>query len=176
MEKGKFYLFEIRGWKEPIYGIVEIIGTEWILIKNIINDYTFDGYSLIQHRNIKNHIRSEDELFTEQVLKAKGILDIMGPNIPLNTKLEPFKWLEEQNITILLSPKDESICYVGKIKKNMKTFFQFISMNTKGHWDTYIYKYKFPDIRLISINTDYVNSLLIYNEQLININISDCVE
>ena len=53
MEKGKLYSFEIKGWKEPICGIVEAFSVDWILIKWIINDFLFDGYSVIQRRHIK---------------------------------------------------------------------------------------------------------------------------
>ena len=30
MEKGKLYSFEIKGWKEPICGIVEAFSVDWI--------------------------------------------------------------------------------------------------------------------------------------------------
>ena len=50
MEKGKLYSFEIKGWKEPICGIVEAFSVDWILIKWIINDFLFDGYSVIKMR------------------------------------------------------------------------------------------------------------------------------
>jgi hypothetical protein len=40
-------LFKIKGWKEPMAGVVEVIGSEWIQVKHIVADYTLGGYSLI---------------------------------------------------------------------------------------------------------------------------------
>lgn len=166
MEKGKFYLFKIKGWEAPIGGVVELIGLEWILIKHIVADYTLDGYSLIQKKYISSYIYDDNVQFTEKVLVAKGIMDLCTSyNIPLDTQTAPFIWLKECDITAQFNPKDDSICYVGKVGEMTKRFFQLISMDTKGHWDTFFYKYTYANMRTIDIDSDYVNSLLIYSKK-----------
>lgn len=166
MEKGKFYLFKMMGWKTPIGGVVELIGAEWILIKHIVVDYALDGYSLLQKKYIKSYIQDDSVLFTEQVLLAKGIMDIRIPyDIPLNTQTAPFTWLKEHSITVQFNPKDSSICYVGKVGNMTQRFFELISMDPKGCWDTYFYKYTYATMRVIDIDCDYVNSLFIYNQK-----------
>ncbi|MDD3037134.1 hypothetical protein [Bacteroides sp.] len=166
MEKGKFYSFKMKGWKEPICGVIERIGSEWILIKHIVVDYVFDGYSLIQRKYIKDIIRNNNNIFTEKVLIAKGVMDINVPyDISLNTQTTPFEWLQEHDITAEFYTKDRYICYIGKVIKITKKYFHYTSIDTKGCWDNDIYECTFANIRAISIDTDYTNSLLIYNEK-----------
>lgn len=166
MEKGSFYIFKLKGWKEPICGIIENIGSEWILIKHIVSDYTFDGYSLIQTKYIKDQLHDDETVFTEKVLLAKGIMDISVPyDIPLDTPTAPFEWFKKQGVTTQFNPKDETICYVGKVTEFKRKYFQFISLSPKGCWDPDFYKCTFAKIRTINIDSDYVNSLLIYNEK-----------
>lgn len=167
MEKGKFYLFKITGWKEPIGGIIESIGLKWLLIKHIVGDYTLDGYTLIQRKYIRNYIYDDEVLFTEKVLLAKGVMDTNIPyNIPLDTQTDPFIWLKEHNITARFNPKNASICYVGKVEKMTIRFFQFISLNSKGCWDVSIYKHTYANTKTIDLDCDYINSLLIYNAKM----------
>lgn len=166
MKKGEFYSFNMKGWKEPICGVIEYIGSEWILTKHIVSDYIFDGYSLIQRKYIKDQLCDNVTIFTEKVLLAKGIMDINIPyNIPLDSQIAPFEWLREHGITAEFSPKNEDICYVGKVTVFSKKYFQFISLSPRGCWDSDIYECTFANIRAISIDTDYTNSLLIYNEK-----------
>lgn len=167
MDKGKFYLFEMKGWESPIAGVVESVGLEWILIKHIVGDYALDGYSLIQKKYIKTYIHDEDVSFTEGILIAKGIMDLCCPySIPLDTQTDPFTWLKEQDAVVQFNPKDDTICYIGKVGDMTKRFFQLISMDPRGHWDTFFYKYTYATIKSIDIDPDYVNSLLIYNEKM----------
>ena len=163
MEKGKLYSFEIKGWKEPICGIVEAFSVDWILIKWIINDFLFDGYSVIQRRHIKKCFQDENLLFKESVLRAKGVMDIPTPEIPIDSKSAPLKWFCDNMNIVLVSPIDESVCDVGKITKVLNRVFYLKTMDGEGKWDNVYDNCLLSEIVSFSIDTDYVKSLLIYS-------------
>lgn len=163
MEKERFYQFTIKGWEGPVYGVIVSIGVEWTLVKKIVGDFAYDGYALIHNKFIKRCIQDEKVIFKEKVLRAKGIMDLLIPVVPLGSQTEPLIWFNEQKLTVQINPKDESVCYVGEIISIMKTFFRLSPMNPRGYWESYEYRFSFGEIVMISIDTDYVNSLLIYN-------------
>ncbi|WP_291530701.1 hypothetical protein [Bacteroides sp. UBA939] len=164
MERNKFYSFKLKGWHTSVDGVIELIGSEWILVKRITVDYTLDGYSLIQRKYIESNQCDDETSFTEKVLLAKGIMDIPNfYNISLETQTDPFTWLKERNVVVQFNPKDDSICYVGRIGDMSKKFFQIMSMDTRGGWDTVSYKYTYAKIVAIDIDSDYVNSLITYS-------------
>lgn len=163
MEKGKFYEFKIKGWEDTINGIIEAISQEWVLVKWIISDYIFDGYAVIRKKYIKKCIQNENIIFQEGVLRAKGIMDIPVSNIPIDSNTSPFNWFCENKSVIVIYPIDESICDVGYITKVLKRVFYFKNMDHKGIWDTIEDNCLISDVVMISIGSDYVNSLLNYN-------------
>ncbi len=164
MENCKLYLFLIKSWDDHVYGIVENVSEEWVLVKRIINDYLFDGYTLIRKKYIKDVIRNSDVTFKEDVLIAKGYMDIKkSPNISINNVLDPLVWLKESQTIFMLSPKDESICFLGKIEKILSDYFNIKALDSKGQWAKKLYRYRFNNIRTIDFETDYINSLLAYN-------------
>ena len=166
MKKKELYLFVIKSWNDPIYGIIENISEEWVLVKRIISDYLFDGYTLIRRKYIKDVIRNSDVIFKEDVLIAKGYIDgEKVQSISIDNAFSPLEWFKESQTTFMLSPKDESICFLGQIEKILSNSFYLKALNSKGQWDKKPYIYRLNNIRTIDYETDYINSLLAYNRQ-----------
>lgn len=164
MENKKLYTINIKNWEKPIVGIIEYSSCKWIVIKRIAIDYMFDGISLIQRRHIKSCKRTKDNKFAEKVLAAKGVIDITIPQIPLESSLFPIKWLCSQQKVVEFWTVEESTSYVGKINEVRTIMFHWTSMSSRGKWLTDTFTLKIKDIVSIDIDTDYILSLLIYNQ------------
>lgn len=164
MEINKLYLLYLKNWNEPIWGILNSEGKEWIFIKKITNDYLHDGYALVRRKKIKKIIRDSDVLFKENVLIAKGYMNsILSSNIPMDSLSSPLIWLCGDKKTVLLSPKDEAVCYMGNILRVSKSLFYLQAMTSVGVWEKELFRYIISDIVTIEYDTDYINSLLAYN-------------
>lgn len=167
MENKRLYTINIKSRKEPIVGIVEYSSLKWIVIKKITNDYIFDGFSLIQRCHVKSCKRTKDNKFTEKVLAANGIMDIITPQIPIENRLAPFKWLYSQQEVAEFWIVVEDTSFVGKVNEVKTIILHYTILNSCGKWLTDIYTLKIRDIVFIDINTDYILSLLTYNQSRI---------
>lgn len=66
----------------------------------------------------------------------------------------------------MIAPRDESISYVGYIVKICNKSFFLKPMDPKGVWEDYKYLFRILSIRVIDFDSDYINSLLIYQEKI----------
>lgn len=164
MDNKKVYTINIKNWEEPIVGIIEYSSRKWIVIKKITNDYIFDGHSLIQRRHVKSCKRTKHNKFAEKVLAAKGVMDMEAPQIPIENSLAPFKWLYNQKKVAEFWIVEESTSFVGKLSEVRTILFRWIALSSHGEWLTDIYTLKIKDVVFIDIDTDYILSLLIYNQ------------
>ncbi len=166
LENGKLYSFKIMDRKEEEKGIVITDGEDWVLLEHIFTDYIVDGYILLNKRYIKAINRDEDIIFIENVLKANGKINIsknLAP--PLSIKLL-FEWLFDNQIVFQIDNKDESMCWIGKIEDSTDKSIFLTNFTPKGIWKTSYYTFRKINIRIISFDTDYINSLLNYNKVL----------
>ncbi|NDV58954.1 hypothetical protein [Bacteroides sp. 519] len=164
-KKGLFYTFRIKGRKRSESGIFIDEGTDWILIRSLFSDYLIDGYKIINKNYIVSVSRNEEDIFTEKVLKANNKDNYSVEKIPLETN-SLFNYLKEQQIVFDISIHLENSTYVGKIKKILTHSFYLYLLSPKGEWLDEIDLFKKKSIRLISFNTDYIQSLLNYNRTL----------
>lgn len=164
MEVNKFYTFYIKGWNEPLHGIVVAFGIEWVLIKRIISDFLFDGYTLVRRKYVKKVIRNEDVIFKEKVLASKGYMNMIDiPDFSLDDSNTPLILLNTLGKTLMFSPQDESLCYIGRLYRVSKCMIYFNAMDARGNWENRPYKCLLNKIRTIDYDNDYIESLLLYN-------------
>ncbi|WP_291582216.1 hypothetical protein [Bacteroides sp.] len=169
MDSNKFYSFYMKGWDEPCLGIIQSIGDEWILIKRIINDYLFDGYTFIRRKYIQKVNRDSNIIFKEKVLYAKGYIDQSLPlTICLNKLSTPLDWICEKKCVCMISPKDETLCYITSIEKILKRYLILHAMTFEGCWETKNFKYLISEIVTIDFDNDYINSLVTYNRMYLS--------
>lgn len=165
-EKGKLYSFKIKDRKKEEKGIVIANGEDWILLKHLFTDYIIDGYILLNKSYIKAINRDEDIIFIESVLKANNKINISkNLTLPLSIKLL-FEWLSDNQIVFQIDNKDESMCWIGKIEDSTDKSIFLTNFTPKGTWKTSYYTFRKNNIRIISFDTDYINSLLNYNKTL----------
>lgn len=161
--KDRLYLFEIKGW-EDIFGVVCAVSAEWVLVKQIINDFRYNGFVLIRSKYIIRWGRDGNIPFREEVIKKLGIMDISVPDIPLNDLTSPFLWLAQQKEFLSLSHKKELDPYLGEIMKIKKHKIEYHTMTPKGVWKSAYWTCPMNDVCFVEWKTDYINSLLAYNK------------
>lgn len=164
MNNNKVYKMKMQNWQEQFKCVVLVEGAEWTLVHNLF-DYSIDGYAILQNKFIKNRLHSEKEDFSEKVLMANNKLVDCNLHIPLTTN-KLFEYLKENKIVFQISFKDDSYVYIGKIEKLLQHSFHFKTMSTLGIWDKTIELIRFNSVRIIEFNTDYINSLVTYNQTM----------
>ncbi len=167
INKGVFYSFKIKDRKRLESGILLVEGEDWVLISSIFSDYIVDGYMLINKKYITSIHRTEKEMFTEKVLKASDKTDIVPyidiPHLSIDSL---FKWLEDKHIVFQIDNRDENQCWIGKILDSTKKSIFLTPLTPKGEWDKSLYyAFRKANIRIISFNSDYINSLMAYNKK-----------
>lgn len=149
-------------------GIVIQEGEEWVLVKYLYSDYIVDGFMLLNKKYIEFTERNEDEIFFEKVLKANNKLDVPNLDVPLTTNTL-LKWLEDNQTTFQIDPKDESVCYIGRIIDILDKSIRFKAISAKGEWLGGYNLFRINSLMMISFDTDYINSIITYANSL-NIN------
>ena len=165
MERLKFYSILLKGREEKIQGILEQEGKEWMLLRCVFSDYIMDGWRVINKRYIYSIVREESEVFTEKVLKAsKKWRSTKKRQLPLSTDLL-FDYLKNTCSIFAFSLNDEFITFVGKIQKLLPKSFYITPISPRGKWLNECNIFKKERVRVIDIDTDYINSLIAYNNK-----------
>ncbi|NDV69683.1 hypothetical protein [Dysgonomonas sp. 25] len=175
MEKKYVIKIIVRDCSYPVYGIIIEEGSDWILLKSL-NDYFVDGFVLINKKYIKKIEHTDDEIFIEKVLSANNKLNFqLRTDIPLNTQ-DLFSYIFIKNITFQISFKDDSFSYIGNIKSYLEKSFYLRRINSRGIWLDENLRIRIDFIRKIEFDTDYINSLLVYNKTFIENSIEDNIQ
>lgn len=163
-EKGLFYSIKIKGRKEKEFGILLDESEQWIYISSLYSDYMIDGYKVINKKYVISMERSDGDVFTEKVLRANNRIISDFPKIPLETNML-FSYLEKNQVAFDISTDKEDSIFVGKVQKRLEKSFYLKPLGTKGEWMNELYLFRMGTIRIISFDTDYIKSLLAFNEK-----------
>lgn len=164
MEKERIYSIKIKGWKEDVSGVLIDAGTDFILIHSIFSDYMLDGYMVISKKFIKSISRNDEEKFVEKVLIANDKINIITSDIPLDLEML-IEYLQKEEITFGIVESKQNIFHIGRVCKIMKASFYLIPLNKKGQWMEKPLLHRFNSIRIITLNTDYINSLMAFSNK-----------
>lgn len=171
MKKNCVYSFHVKD-REPIQGIFLKEDQDWIHAKWIFTDYIITGDILINKEYLVKTDRGNRDIFKEKVLRAsKKISSPHQVPIPLKTK-DLFEYLFENSKIFEVYNKEDSKLNLAKIVKLSEKTFQAQLLGTKGLWLEDEFAFVIRYIRMIGVNTDYVNSLVAYNESLNKGNVS----
>ena len=161
--KFKLISFKYRERKDPICGFLIDFNENWTLIKNNPVDYIIDGYSILKTHNILKYKRDEFELFREKILIAKGLKPVANDKIPINDIYQTLKLISDKYGAFKIELKDDTICYIGRLVKIGKGQIIIQEIDSKAKW-VEDERYKLNSIRIIDFDTDYNNSLILYNK------------
>lgn len=166
MNKGNFFSFKIRDRKHKEQGIFIADGEDWIFIRHLFTDYMIDGYMLLNKKYIQSVNRDEDDIFIENVLKVNNKLWIsQDMDIPLSTNLL-LDWFYENSSVFQIDSKNGRMCWVGKILDSTEKSIFLTHLTPKGIWKSSYYTFRKNSIRTISFDTDYINSITTYADNL----------
>ncbi len=153
---------------EILSGIALSEGQIWSFIKNNPVDYMLDGFSYVNKKYIKkiyNPYQKSD--FEYEIFRLKFSTDDIQKHNDvheknkLNSYLElMFSFLEQQKI-IEVELESDNYCLIGKITKVNEKSFVLNMMGTEGE-NLGEENIKFQSVRMINIETDYLNSLKLY--------------
>ena len=166
MENKRLYTIYSKNWKDPISGIIESSSNYWVLIKRIPNDYILDGFAFIQKCHIESYKRTEEDRFKEKILIAKGIMDIPVPEFSISNRLDLLNRLNALQCVVEIQTDLESSFFIGKLEEVKTSIFRWKSMDNRGKWENDLRQLRVRDIVSINVNTDYVTSLVAYNQSL----------
>jgi hypothetical protein len=164
MEAGKLYSIQLHHGNKNFMGIIQGIGKEWIILYQLFTDYMMDGYVLLNKKYIADIRRDDKILFTEEVLKAKGVsFEKSTLNIPLDNTDALFQWLKDNQIVFMFSLRDNHVSYVGEVYNILPKSFYLRVLEVDGHWWERKLLYRKETVRSIDFKSDYIESLLAYN-------------
>lgn len=167
LENDKLFSFKIKDRKCEELGVLIAEGEDWIFIRSLFTDYMIDGYVLLNKNYIARITRDDKTIFTEKVLIASDKLttSLSILEIPLSSDLL-FEYLERKQTVFQIDNKDEEKCWIGKILDSTSKSIFLTPLAPEGEWNKGYYTFRRNNIRIISLDTDYINSLLKYNETL----------
>jgi len=157
---GKVISLHFSDRKHSVCGQVVSVGEDWILMKQIVGDYTLDGFMVVRHRNIKHFERGENEMFKEKVLRLKGVADLPDHPIKLDGLRSILAQITERFGMFEIQTKRESACYLGRLVSFGEKRFTIEFLDTSGRWEGQM-KFTSDKIRIIRFETDYAISLLL---------------
>ena len=154
---GKVVTIKMRGGNY-IQGIIVDTGLNWVLLKYIPVDYVVDGFVFINTKYISKIDISDDDLFTENILKLKGV-DFYTPlKFDLENADQFLKTLKEKSILISIELKNPEKNYVGLITIEREKSMRVHLISKRADLlkeETFLYS----ELRAIYFENDYLYSL-----------------
>jgi hypothetical protein len=160
--------YKIKGWKERETGLLISENEDWILTKYIPVDYVVDGFKLYNKTFVKGRKSKRGEAQIAKVLELKEIQPNKPESFSFKSTIELLEWSEEKYGLFEFQNKDESDVYYGILSdyKNDSVYIDTISMDGEVEETDYT-KFKLNQIRSITFETDYFNSIrLLMNDKL----------
>ncbi|MCV9929997.1 hypothetical protein OIU83_20220 [Flavobacterium sp. LS1R49] len=156
---------EFEDRKEIFTGFLIDYTDDWILIKNNPVDFIIDGYVILKNKNIQSITRDSDNVFTESVIRLKGLKTNSDEIIPLRDLSSILTFITNKYEIFQIAKKSEKSVYLGKLIKldDEELVIDFLETRGKFGGELSINPNK---IRVIEFDTDYINSLkLLVNER-----------
>lgn len=161
-EINRLYQFKIRGWREPVAGILKQHGRGWLDIEVLAEDYRFDGKALINIRYLDNIESNERLLFKERVLNTRAAsIPIDMLNVTLDAESSLISWLQKYTKPCAFFQKNPDTFKVGGMCKALKHSFYCKCYDISGkplHKSELIYLNR---IRMVQYANNYLNFISI---------------
>lgn len=167
--------YKIKGWKQKETGLLISENENWILTKNIPNNYEVDGFKLFLKKYIKRRESNTKERKIEKVLKLKNISLLKPDDFVFGTALDLLKWVEQKFGLFEFQIKDEDVLFYGKINNIQQNLLKIDEIRTTGRIKkNYHYKFKIDKIRSITFMSDYFESIRLLMEDKLKRKSSNC--
>ncbi|OUL64185.1 hypothetical protein [Flavobacterium sp. AJR] len=155
---------EFEDRKEIFTGFLIDYTDDWILLKNNPVDFIIDGYVILKNKNIQSITRDSDNVFTESVIRLKGLKTNSDEIIPLRDLSSILTFITNKYEIFQIAKKSEKAVYLGKLIKLDEEELVIDFLETRGKFGGEL-SFNPNKIRVIEFDTDYINSLkLLVNE------------
>lgn len=148
--------FEDR--KSLFSGFLIDYNEDWILLRNNPVDYILDGFVILKNINIESIIREEKEVFTERVIRLKGLKCNSEEIIPIQSLSSILNCLSSKFEIFQIAKKSDKTVYLGKLVEVNDTELIIDFLEPKGKFGGEM-SFNPNKIRAIEFDTDYINSL-----------------
>ena len=88
------------------------------------------------------------------------------PEFSISNRLDLLNRLNALQCVVEIQTDLESSFFIGKIEEVKTSIFRWKSMDNRGKWENDLRQLRVRDIVSINVNTDYVTSLVAYNQSL----------
>lgn len=151
--------YTLNGWEDEETGMLLYENGDWILVKHIPVDYQIDGFKIYNKKWVDNRISGEKEIQINRVLELKEI-SISKPVINLGSAFEILSQLESKYGLFEFQDDDGEELFYGKLNEVNGDEFTIHMIGSLGEIiKDYDYKFSFEEIRSISFETDYFESI-----------------
>lgn len=151
--------FELRDWEELIKGVVLMENEEWTLIHELPDDFSTDGYALLQKNQISDQFTDEETEISSLVLQLKGYQPEFPADFKLGRTEEMLKWIENTYGLVQIQDQEEML-YVGTIQSIVANELRLRHIDPLGYEDPAMVDPIFlTDLQLVQFGSDYMRSM-----------------
>jgi hypothetical protein len=155
----------LKDWEDQETGLIIEENDEWVLVKHIPIDFVVDGYKLIKKEFIESRTHSEKLSLVEKVLALKGIGEGKPESFSFGDTTSILRWVEKKYGLFEFQDHDPSEVFYGRINRIENESLILDSITVNGELvGEYNYEFEIEQIRVISFETDYFNSIKLLME------------
>ena len=161
----KVETYTIKGWDDPIMGVVIDENDDWILISEVATDYHVDGFALLKKSYIKKRRTKKWEKQVALVLELQKFEPKMKKGFSFGTLESMLKWIESKYTIFAFQDQIEDSLEIGVVEDLSGNTLGLNFLKADGEFEPdYIYDYKVKKIRKITFDTYYLNALKILSK------------
>jgi len=149
---------EFQDKKQIFTGFLIDYSDDWILLRNNPVDYILDGFVVLRNKNIEAIHRDEEHIFTEKVIRLKGININTEDIVPIQDLNSILNFLDQKYTIFQLAKKSSKAVYLGKLISLTEDELLINFLETRGNFGGEL-AFNPEKIRVIEFDTDYINSL-----------------
>ena len=151
---------KIAAWEDEATGLLVAENAEWLLVRHIPVDFVVDGYKLYRKAFIEERRHTVKEASVERVLRLKGIKAEKPADFGFADVVATLKWCEEKYGLFEFQDFDQSQLFYGRINRIGEDTLVIDMIKANGEEEkAYEYDFKLDEIRVITFETDYFESM-----------------
>lgn len=152
---------KIRGFRDPLKGLLVDSGKQWTLLRHNPGDYVVDGFICVNKRHFLRYETGLDDAMADTIffLKGESHNDYVSPDLRSYSSL--FEHLAKQDGLIQVTFDRESSCLIGRIERVHEKSFRMRLVSVRGKL-LESHSFRYDTVRIVAFGNDYVKSLNLF--------------